>query len=197
MPVNAPMVLDFDICQENDCTSFDFTDATGVYSSSNSGGYGAPNFLVSDAISAYVNVTLPSGVQVSIQVDPTLPDDTGTIVWTVNSTDLGLTGSLPDGIYVIEYVINFNNSNSQTVQKTIVKTFLLSCTIKCCIQKMIAKIPINDCDCESKYLKNALLAFGLYQSLVYNGKCGNTTNTTSLLNRLTKLCNIVDCGCNS
>ena len=58
---------------------------------------------------------------------------------------------------------------------------------------MIAKIPTEDCDCNSIAMKNAILAFSLYLSLLFNGKCGN--NVTSLLSRLTKLCEITNCGC--
>lgn len=195
MPVNAPMILDFDICQASTCKSFSVTDKTGVYSSSNSGGYGAPNFAIADAIDATLNVTLPNNTGTLITVFPTLPDSTGNVIQTITNTMLGLSGSLPDGIYVIQYTVNFNNTNNQTIIKTVTKVFLLSCTIKCCIDKMIAKIPTEDCDCNSIAMKNAILAFSLYQSLLFNGKCGNIVNVTSLLFRLTKLCEITNCGC--
>ncbi len=194
-PATAPMQLDFSLCQKSDCTSFDITDTTGVYSSGNSGGYGNPNFAISDAIDSRLYITDPQGVQTIINTYPTLPDSTGTAVFTVTSSDLGGSGNLEDGIYVIKYQVDFNNSSSQTVQYDVVKTILLSCTIKCCIDKMIASIPDSDCSCDDKKIKNALLAFALYQGLIDAGKCGNETKATNILSSLNKLCDIKQCGC--
>lgn len=194
-PVTAPMELDFDLCQRSDCTSFDIKDTTGVYSSGNSGGYGNPNFDISDAIDARIYVTTPAGVQTIIDCFPTLPDSTGASTFTITSSNLGSSGSLVDGIYVVKYQVDFTNASAQTVQYDVVKTLLLSCTIKCCIDKLIAKIATLGCGCDDTQLKNALLAYGLYQSLLYNGKCGNTPAVTNLLSQLNKLCITSNCGC--
>ncbi len=194
-PVSAPMQLDIDTCQNSDCSSLNITDQTGVYSSGNSGGYGSPNFAISDAVGAHLYVTDPSGVQTTINCYPTFPDDTGASTFTITNTDLGNTGSMADGIYVIKYQVDFLNFNSQVVSYNVVKTILLSCSTKCCIDKMIAKIPESDCSCEDKQLKNALLAFGLYQALINAGKCGSVSAVSNLLSRLTKLCSSANCGC--
>ena len=60
----------------------------------------------------------------------------------------------------------------------------------------IAKIPTEGCSCEDVAMKNAVLAWGLYLSLIKNAKCGNITNVTNLLARLTKICSISNCNCN-
>lgn len=196
MPVTAPNILDISVCQANTCELFNIYDVSGVYSTSNSGGYGTPNFAVSDAIDATVVITTPNNTTFTITVFPTFPDSTGTALFTVTNTMLNITGSLPDGIYTIVYSVNFNNSYSQTVVKTVTKTILLSCSIWCAVQNLIAKIPVKTCDCNDIALDNALLAFGLYQSLIYNGRCGNVTNVTNLLTQLTKLTSALNCGCN-
>ncbi len=194
---DTAILLDFNACQSSDCSSINLTEQTGIYSSDNSGGYGFPNFVTTDATAASIIVTLPSGTQSPvINVFSTFPDSTGDITKTITASDLGLTGALLDGIYVINYIVVFTIGGTPYVHST-VKTFFLSCSIKCCIDKMIAKIPIGNCDCNDKALKNALLAYGLYQSLLANGKCGNVNNVNTLLLRLNKLCSATSCGCNS
>lgn len=196
-PVSAPMEIDFDVCQSSDCSSFDVTDTTGIYSSGNPGGYGLPNFAISDAIDARLYVTLPNGIQVIFTVFPTLPDSTGASVFNVTNIMLGYGGSLPDGVYVIEYQIDFNNANSQTAQYQSTKTILLSCSIKCCVDKLIAKIAVSNCSCDDSAVQTALLAFALYQSLLNSGKCGNLTNVANILARLQRMCGANNCNCNN
>jgi hypothetical protein len=193
-PSTAPMELDFNACQTSDCGGLEITDTTGLYSSGNAGGYGNPNFAISDAIDARIYVTDPSGVISIVNVFPTLPDSAGTSTYTILPSDLGL-GSLADGIYVLRYQVDFNNISSQTVQYEVTKTLLLSCNIKCCIDQLVAKIPTSDCDCEDQALKTALMANGLYMALLKAGGCGNTSAVTNLLETLQRICDSTDCGC--
>ncbi len=195
-------ILSFGICQESDCSSFDFSETSSVYTNSNSGGWAViagagalVNFTTADAISAYLTVTLPSGVICSPIALTSFPDDTGLNTQTITSSDLGFSGNLPDGIYSAEYLVNISNVSNQTVQLRIVQSFFLGCTIKCCVDRLIAQIPVEDCGCESVALKNALLAYGLYLALMKNAACGNLTNISNLLARLTKLCSVTNCGC--
>ena len=154
-------VLDFSVCQDSSCESFTFSETTGLYTTSNSGGWAvvagagaSVNFTPSDAISAYLSVTLPNGTIIpSILIYPTFPDSAGLNTYVVTNTALGLSGSLSDGIYSITYQVNINNVSSQTVILTITKSFFFGCTIKCCVDKLISKIPESDCDCESVALK--------------------------------------------
>ena len=196
-------VLDFTLCQSSDCESIYFSELTGVYTASNSGGWAVlagagalVNFVPSDAIDAHVTVTLPDGtIATAVNLYSTFPDSAGTATQTITNTNLGITGALPDGIYTATYQVDVSNVSSQTVSFTITKSFFLSCTIKCCVDKLIAKIAVADCSCEDPALKNALLAWGLYESLLKAGQCGNTTKVANLLARITKLCSITNCGC--
>ena len=92
-PNTAPMELDFDVCQSIGCTSFDFRETTGEYSFTNSGGWGSPNFEITDATGATVEITLPDGTLSSFSVTPFFPDDTSLYTRTFTNSDLGLTGS--------------------------------------------------------------------------------------------------------
>jgi NADPH-dependent 7-cyano-7-deazaguanine reductase QueF-like protein len=195
--------LSFSICQESSCESIKFSETTGTYTATNSGGWAvvsgagaSVNFTPSDAISAYLTITLPNGtVCPAITLYPTFPDTTETLTQTITSGNLGLSGSLPDGIYSATYLVNISNVNSQTVQLQVTQTFFIGCTIWCCVQKLIAKIAESECDCNSKALADAMLAFGLYQSMLSAAKCGNTAAVTHILARLTKLCATTHCGC--
>jgi hypothetical protein len=114
-PLSNPQ-LSISTCQSKDCTSFDITDTTGVYNaSSNPGGYGGGvNYDVTDVLDSRLIITLPDGTVVSIDslsatpVYPSLPDATGLAPFTVTNTMLGLTGALPDGIYIIKYSIKLS-----------------------------------------------------------------------------------------
>ena len=195
--------LSFHICQENDCEAFKFYETTGTYTTTNSGGWavlagaGATvNFVPGDAIQATLTVTLPDGtICPAITLYPTFPDTTGLLSETIDSTDLGLTGSLPDGVYSATYQVDISNVSSQTVVLSVTQSFLLSCTVQCCVNKLIAKVAEEECDCESVAIKNEMLAFALYQSLQSAGACGNLTSVANLLARLQKLCSAVNCGC--
>jgi len=132
-------------------------------------------------------------------VYPALPDSSGLAPFTVTNSMLGLTGSLPDGIYTVKFEIDINNVFSQTQQTSVITYTLLTCTIKCCVDKLFAKISDQGCgcdDCDDKIVQNALLASALYQALCAAGHCGNTTQVDCLLDRLNKLCLAKGCGCN-
>ena len=193
--VDAEMSLQINPCESRDCTSFQLTDETGPYSSSNNGGYGAPNFETTDAIDARVIVTQPDGTQTTITVYPTFPDSTGNQIVTITAAQLGLT-TLPDGIWTLQYQVDFNNINSQTVQKSVTKTVLFACSVSCCVHKLIAKVAETECGCDSVTLQNALLAHALLKALCSAGSCGSVSQVTNILSRLTKLCSIQNCGCN-
>jgi len=192
MPVNANMTLDIDVCESSDYLSFNVTDETGIYSASNSGGYGTPNFAISDAIDSRLVITLPDTTSVTITTFPSFPDSTGNIIVTITAAQLGVT-TLADGIYTILYQVDFNNSNNQTIQKKVTKTVIFLGQVTCCIHKLINKVAESDCNCESTMYKNASLSNLLLKSLC---GCTNITKTTNILNRLNKLCNSQNCNCN-
>jgi hypothetical protein len=205
MPVGLGIPsLVISVCQSRNCKSFDITEETGVYnSSSNPGGYGGGiNYDTTDVIDSSIIITLPDGTQVTFDSlsaspsYPTLPDSTGTVPFTITNTMLGITGALPDGIYEIFYQIDINNVFNQTQITNITTKVLLSCNVKCCVEKMFAKIPDLGCDCNDMAVKDSLLAWTLYQSLLNAGACGNESKVNNILDRLNKLCNIKNCGCN-
>lgn len=202
MPVLIPNdpTLDFDVCEGKTCDSFSITETTGVYSSTNNG-WGSPNWITTQAQVAYIIVTFPDGTQYSTVAQtgllyPQLPDDTGTISIDIPITTFGLTGSYPDGIYVITYVVGVSNGNNSSTL-TATKTFAFSCSVKCCVDKLISKIPATGCGCDDTNVQNALLAFALYQAFISAAKCGNTSKSDSILARLQRMCGADNCNCNN
>lgn len=205
MPIglNLPQ-LALSVCESKSCDSFDINETTGLYPA-NAGGYDitqAVNYDVANVIDARLEITLPDGTVVAIDsnspipVYPTLPDSSGLVPFTVTNTMLGLTGSLPDGLYKIKYQIDINNVFSQIQITDVVENVLFTCSLRCCIDKMFSKIPIQNCDCDSSAVKNALLASALYSALCSAAKCGNITAVDNLMDRLNKLCNVTSCNCN-
>ncbi len=102
------LTLDFSVCQSENCESFDITEDTGVYSALNLGGYGAPNLLTTDVLTATVAVTAlgESTPLATVNVYPTLPSSAEGED-TISNTDLGYsaTESIPDGVYQVLYTI--------------------------------------------------------------------------------------------
>lgn len=100
-------VLRISVSTDNDCTSFDVTDATGAYAVTNTGGFGAPNITTADITAATIKVTKFGGsTTYTKNVYSTFPSSASASV-TVANTDIGLssTATITDGIYLIRYDI--------------------------------------------------------------------------------------------
>lgn len=192
--VSGGNVLSFTVCQSSDCSSFEFNETSG--GNTVIGGWEATgNFSTSDAIAARLIVTTPDGViHSAIDLYPQFPTDDSTIEEEILATNLALT-NLPDGVYTMTYEVDVLNVNSAIVTLSTTSTIFFSCTIKCCVDKLISKIAKSKCDCDSSVIKNAMLAFSLYQALQSAAGCGNLTEVANILNSLNKLCSSNNCGC--
>lgn len=60
--------LKFDLCVINACTQLRFTETTGIYSTSNLGGWGIPNMKIPDAVTATLAIT-PYGSTATYTID--------------------------------------------------------------------------------------------------------------------------------
>ncbi len=102
------LVLDYSSCLAENCRSVDITETTGVYSALNTGGYGAPNLLTTDVLTATIAVTAlgESTPLATVNVYPTLPSSAEGEV-TIDNTDLGFTSTevIPDTVYQLLYTI--------------------------------------------------------------------------------------------
>jgi len=94
------------VTSANNGKSFDVTDATGAYNATtNTGGYGSPNFTTGDVTAATVQVTaFGSTSTYSVNVYSTLPSS-ASASFTINNDDIGFEDDevIADGIYLIRY----------------------------------------------------------------------------------------------
>ncbi len=102
-------VLSFDVCVAANCKSFTVEEETGVYSATNLGGYGAPNILTTDVLTATIAVTEygdDSPLAAATSVYSTLPNTSGTTV-SITNVNLGFasTAVIPDNVYQVLYTI--------------------------------------------------------------------------------------------
>lgn len=185
--------LKFDVCQSNDCLSFDFTEQTGIYDgTTNTGGYGTPNTEVADIIAAELVIVAPYFTD-TIDLYSQFPDSTGLEIKNYDGTTGGV---ITDGIYTITYNVYIDVAGTPTLDATLTKSFLFSCGSKCCVDKIVAKLAESTCGCDSQSVKDALLANALYESLLLAGDCGNITAVNNLIARINRICTIKGCGCN-
>tara|TARA_R110000787_G_scaffold153516_5_gene267446 strand:+ start:2756 stop:3364 length:609 start_codon:yes stop_codon:yes gene_type:complete len=185
--------VDFRVHEACDYKSIIFTDITGVYSAFLPGGWGAPNFELSDVIDAELIVTTPSGTKYILDnatISPDLPNGTNGDF----NIHMGLLGgsqgsTVIQGIYEFEYRILVNDGTSGGFLITKRKYGLMSSVIKCCVHKMLANLDICDeCPCgEDK--SNALEAYTLYKAMLYAYTCGSLTKAAKMAKQVNKLCN--------
>lgn len=186
------VALDFEICQASNCKSLIFTETTGAYSTQNTGGWNAPNELISSVTDAILSVTTPGGLTFDFDVlaqTPSFPTTDELLKYYITGTELGMVNSaLTDGLYKFTYTVT---TSTTTYTKIIYQ--LLYCNVKCCVASMLAKITDPDCDCQSDIIASASRAITLLDSLIYAAKCGNRTAFTNLLTILNKICRNQNC----
>lgn len=179
--------LNFNICQINSCIDLEFTETTGIYSTSNPSGYGAPNIVIGDVLSAVLTSTSPSGIVYSTNLfTQGFPSDN-----TSYSVILTLTNeTLEDGKWTFTYTIT---TLSTTYTKTIYKLF--ACNSECCVKQMLDNIDLEDCGCTNKSVEkeNYLTAWTFLELLKNAAQCGDIESFTKLKKIVDKLCKNKDC----
>lgn len=142
----AGLVLKSSSCIVPDATYINFNELTGEYGSGNTTGWGAPNPLTTDIITATLKVVIPdsdtlqpTGDVIEIPATGILPFDKTASTFVVTPDMLGLTtDTLPDGAWIInpEYV---DASNTYTEDITNKDWILMDATIQGGIQQVNAK----------------------------------------------------------
>lgn len=181
------------ICQNSDCKSVEFSETTGAYSTSNTGGWGSPNPTIADATSAILTITQPDGTVTTIASSllyPTFPTTDDTVTYTIDSGDLALGDdvALPDGIYTFVYeVLTTTGVYRVQLRKA------LYCQAECCVNGLLAKVATEGCDCSSELVDNALEAYFWLQVLKAS-ECNETAfdNALEIINRI---CDFNSCNC--
>ncbi len=186
------VVLSFQICQSGDCSSLQFSELTGAYDAiSNLTGWGSPNSLISDALTATLTITLADSSSYTIDLFATgnFPTTSSTIYDIIN-TDIGLVVGdvIPDQIITFTYTVT---TASATYTQTNVQAFY--CQAECCVNSMFLDLDF-DCDCSKDSIDLALKAYAMLQGLKMAANSGNRTNYNNILAQINKLCANSSCS---
>jgi len=194
------MALDLKFCASvsNDSKSLCVTDTTGVYSVSNTGGWGAPNPEIADATAASVTIakrnndgTYTSPEIPTQDVYPDLPNITNTEdCLLAEDFGYGTDAIYEDGIYRVTYSV----TTTGPVVTTTTKEIPIINSINCCIQKMALKVSTCECNCEDIEKKQRDLMF-YYRLLRGSIGCGTMDDVQNYIDKLTKMCATCGCGC--
>lgn len=194
-------VLGFSVCQRSNCKGITFTETTGVYSTSNTTGWGSPNQLTSDATAATLLIeSYDSTTNTYTTLSTTnlftssFPSSTSTQEIFLDSTYFGevITDAIPDGIYVFTYTVT--TSTTTYTQK---KKAYFYCEAKCCVYGMFPSLDVCECDCDDARTERAALAMTFYMGLKWDTICTNDAKFNEILDLLARLCSYEDCStCN-
>jgi hypothetical protein len=189
------LVTSFNVSKQ-ECSKFLFTETTGAYSINNSGGWGSPNYLISDVEDSYITIkNITTGIQYT-QVEVTPSEDE---VLEIPFQDLIIQGqttpmdctTIKDGIYHFNYFILFDNNDTVVANYY----FLSLCDLECKIKKLVSSFINLDCkDCKKETLLSLYLeVMALYQALVFSYQCGNFCEFNKVYRNLTKLLKTHNC----
>jgi hypothetical protein len=184
------LIPNFTIDQPISCSNFILIDNTGDYSSlTNPNGYGSPNPARVDITGAFADITCPDGTVV-LAIPCTLPTTQPTET-VIDATVLGV--PVEDGIYIIRYYV-VDGSTGQTYDRT--RTPLYYCNVQCCFDKLLAKLPFEECcDCNMEEL-NTLTRLDWYiQGAIAAAVCGKVNKAKKGLAAAKFLCTQHKCNC--
>lgn len=184
------VILQIDPEISSSCKEIQFYETTGPRSASNLTGWGAPNEVTGDALTATLTILTPANIAYTFNgasVNPLYPSWPTTNDDTYYEIDSSLIGygtnqKLPDGVYRFTYTVTTTTATyTQVVEK------LFYCNAKCCVTNMFADIDYN-CDCSTSKIDKAKKAYLMLKGLEFAANCGQKDYFENLLKDLEKLC---------
>lgn len=184
--------LVFDL--NNSCSELSFSETTGAYSVTNTGGYGAPNPATSDIETYVLVITAPDGTQYTIDLKNTglFPTTNSTIVYTIPMALLGNRTVIEDGYWQFSWSA-LSAGPTHSIGNS---AAYFTCNADCCVAALLAKIDFtDDCCCSddhnniNDYLKAKVLLEGLKNAAF----CGNISLFHNIQTTLDKICRKTDC----
>lgn len=192
------LVLDFNIVQEEDGSLYTITDLTGAYDAvTNPGGWGLPNWQLSDVASAFVDLQIMdqdgnfTSVLTLAEKDvfdlPNFPND--------SDGDIEKTVVLEDGYYKAIYTVYDGEDNSYSTTKY----FTFYSSFKCCFKKI--SLAVGDCGCASQAKKLKLLEAHTILSALETAAAEQSPTTGGglevykTIEYATQFCSQCGCGC--
>jgi len=178
-----------DVCFET-CSLIKFVDVTGLYSVSNTSGYGETNGIEgTDITSAIITITDSEGETLfEYDVTDEVPDAiSGDIIFSSYEY------SLPDGEFTVTYTITHTDNTIYEYSTSLLNT----CNFECCIDSLIATIPAKICAnrCDTDYIDEVLTIEGLLYAYMCSSQCDKATIQAEIEKRLKRFCDF-QCNCN-
>ncbi len=187
------IALKFCVSKTADCKGFLITDVTKLYSTSNLGGWGAPNPLLNTALTATFTIELRAsdGTWSTSTLSPvsafsTFPSSSsGTYTLTAQAAGYGTGATFQDGIYRITYTVTGTSGGAYTATTTMY--YVHTCGIDCCYQQAaLDACTINTC-CDGTNKDLANIAY--YKRLLSAASCsGDLSLIQTYLDILTATC---------
>lgn len=191
------IALKFNISLTSDAKTLSIIDKTGQYSSLNTGGWGAPNYLVGTALTSTLKIAKRNsdglyGTETTVSLFPTLPSDIGGSS-DVTAVSAGQGSTYADAIYRLIYTVTGVSAGTPYSYST-TRYDVLRNSIACCYQKM--EVKVSECTCNCKSIEEKFRKFSVFYRLLKGAECcGDLNAIQKYLDELTKICNHTGCGC--
>jgi hypothetical protein len=157
----------------------------------------AVNPQVSDATSASLVITTPTGDIYTIDLYPTFPINNTLYGYPIQGTSIGLSADtqIPDGIYTLKYTVSgvlpdTNLGGAPFIYTTSIQQ-LFDCNVQCCVNEKMTTLNAG-CGCNKN--NNAVELYTLLESARAAAKCGKAEKAQAIIDYLTTICG-TDCGC--
>lgn len=175
-------------------TDFMFYDSTGVYSYENTGGWGSPNFSISNIQWAQLRILKNNAVLKEYDLLPTF-----NTALSINDLRFKLPydifgGIIPDGVYQVQYKVSIDPATTWDYMNTnnsamYVGYFATWFVVQSAVFKRIALIPehtkfkaIGD-----NFTRETSLIYSLLNALIASAQYSNFTTFTSILDNLLQI----------
>jgi hypothetical protein len=179
------------LCLASNCSDLTLYEQTGVYNATtNPGGYGSPNPLISQATSATLVVLTPENATYTVAITPT---DNPDLAKPINIATFGNATSIEDGYWYFTYTVY---DSSLAVLGTYSIGYYFYCNAECCVNKLLANVPLDSCLCTPEYKKayNQYVEAKVFLEALKNAaNCFNTTEFNKIKTILTGLCRNSNC----
>ena len=176
MPIAPVFTPCIDCCNN----SIVISDSTGVYSASNTGGWGVPNETTGDVTVSSISIIDPNG-NTTTHSATALPLSSITI--TAGDIVTGAT-TLTDGQYLITWSITADGNNYTAYSNP-----YSTCVVENCVTDKVADMdPDCDCGCEDCY-SSATRYIATFEGLKAAITCGKQAKAAKLLEDLQDMCN--------
>lgn len=181
--------LKYNICVVNNCKQLAFTESTGIYSISNTTGWGTPNELISDATSAILTITNTENISYNIDLFTLglFPSSSNSVTYTIPLALYGNPSSITDGQWYFKYTVITSTTTYVTE-----KYYYFTCNSENCVNNMIPTEICDSCKDNTDY-DNYIKAWSFLKSLEKAAQCGNVTLFNSIKKIIDKLCKNSNC----